>query len=243
MYDTATQNPPVATSDGAGIPAVGAKITAIRCRYHSTLDGSVGVVTQVIPGDPLGIICDLTKDGTTITGVAVSEWQPFTEPVLWPENATMEEMREIVRRLNNDLTEEKARSESRLQSLQRAEERLTEQQRRYSHDMSHWETTMRQAKDDQNWCDEGTNRVIRILNDGFIGGWNIDEYSEIVEAEVTIRGEVVKTITVHVKDGDDPDDPENWVDEDGDEVDADHIAETALAEEYRRNGWDEWEVQ
>lgn len=180
MYDTATQNPPVAAVDGAG--------------------------------------------------------------VLWPENATPDELREIIRRFDRDLTEMRQINATRLSELERARQRVEEVQNRYRHDMQHWESTMRGQKDEMNWCDEGTNKVIRILNDGFTGGWEIDEYSEIVEAEVTIRGEVVTTITVHVKDGDDPDDPENWVDEDGDSVDHDSIAESALGDEYRRNGWDEWDV-
>lgn len=162
---------------------------------------------------------------------------------LWPENATMDELREIIRRFDRDLTEMRNINATRLSELERARQRLDESINRYRHDMQHWETVLREEKQERDWCDEGTNAVIRRLNDGFIGGWEIEEYAEIVEAEVTIRGEVIKTITVHVKDGDDPDDPENWVDEDGDSIDADEIAHHALAEEYRRNGWDEWEVQ
>lgn len=238
MYDTATQNPPVATGDGAGTlhitPGEWVRINWPGSQY----DKREGMVKH--PSDHgTSFLVDF-EDGT-------NNWfgthQIEAMPQLWPANATMDEMREVVRRLSNDLAEEKARSESRLQSLQREQERLTEQQSRYRHDMQHWESTMRHEKEEQNWCDEGTNRVIQRLNDGFIGGWEIEEYSQIVEAEVTIRGEVIKTITVHVKDGDDPDDPDNWVDEDGDSIDADETAHHALAEEYRRNGWDDWEVQ
>ena len=162
---------------------------------------------------------------------------------LWPENATMDELREIIRRFSNDLTEMRNVNASRLSELERARQRLDEQQGKYRHDMQHWESTLRDAKQDQNWCDEGTNEVIETLNNGFIGGWEIDPYCEIVEAEVTVEGKVIKTITVHVRKGDDSYDPNNWVDEDGDEIDADETVHRALGEEYRRNGWDEWEVQ
>lgn len=237
MYDTTT-NPPVATGDGTGdtpefAPGEWIIVTQDPSIYRNSEAEVVGCLSDS------GAYLVRFDSGFT-NWFAPSQIKALN---LWPANATLAEMREVVRRLNNDLTEEKERSESRLQRIQQAEDRLTEQQRRYRHDMQHWETVLREQKDEQDWCDEGTNEVIDALNRGFIGGWEIERYSQIVEAEVTVEGKVIKTITVHVKDGDDAEDPDNWVDEDGDEIDAEETVHRALAEEYRRNGWDEWEVK
>lgn len=242
--NTATQNPPVATGDGTGtpsrvLPKVGDRIKAIKCRYRDTHDGLTGVVSEVIDGDPFGVLCHLTTlGGQVVHSVSVDEWEIL--PDLYPQHATTDELKEIIRRLNADLEQEKARSESRLQEIQRSAERLTEEQRKYRHDMQHWETTMRQAKEDQDWCDEGTNRVIERLNDGFIGGWNIALYSQRERRTVRIEGQVYRDVEVWVDPNDDVDDPDNWYSDKHDDssLGEDWVTEQ-LDEEFQRNGWDD----
>jgi hypothetical protein len=244
--NTATQNPPVATGDGTGtpsreLPRVGDKIKAIKCRYHDTHNGLTGVVTQVIPGDPLGIICDLTTLGSNVTtGVAVEEWEIIVDPPLWPTGATSEELKEIIRRFHTDLQEEKTRSEWRLSEIQNASRRLTEQQGVYRTDMNHWESTLRQAKEDQDWCDEGTNRVIDRLNNGFIGGWEITPYRAREQRTIRIEGTVYRDVTVWVDPDDDEDDPGNWYCErDGEYALGEDWVGDQLEEEFQNNGWDD----
>lgn len=180
MNDTATQNPPVAAVDGAG--------------------------------------------------------------VLWPENATPDELREIIRRFDRDLTEMRQINGSRLSELEQARQRLATAQENYRHDMAHWESTMRHEKEEQAWCDEGTNRVIQRLNEGFIGGWEIDEYRKRERVSVRIRGEVYREVDVYVDPDDDADDPDNWYDSrDSEYALGEEFVNEQLDEEYRRNGWDETE--
>lgn len=237
MNDTTTQNPPVATGDGTGTlhitPGEWVRINWPGSQY----DKREGTVKR--PSDHGTSFLVEFEDGT-------NNWfgthQIEAMPQLWPANATMDEMREVVRRLSNDLAEEKARSESRLQSLQREQERLTEQQRHYRHDMQHWESTMREVKDEQTWCDDGTNRVIQRLNDGFIGGWEIDEYRKRERVTVRIRGEVYREVEVYVDPDDDADDPDNWYDSrDSEDALGEEFVSEQLDEEYQRNGWDETE--
>lgn len=83
-------------------------------------------------------------------------------------------------------------------ALERAQQRLEEQQGKYRHDMQHWEATLRATKEDQSWCDEGTNEVIETLNEGFIGGWEIEPYATEFDIEVTISGylNIRRTVTI-----------------------------------------------
>jgi len=87
-----------------------------------------------------------------------------------PANATTEELLHIIDISQNDQHVQRERAV-------RAEERLSQQQATYRHDMQHWETTLRVAKDEQEWCEEGTNEVIEKLNEGFTGGWHIEPYT------------------------------------------------------------------
>ena len=68
----------------------------------------------------------------------------------------------------------------------------------YRHDMAHWESTMREVKERQGWCDEGSNDVIDRLNAGFIGGYEVDRYTQEfeVEVEVSVNLSVVTTVTI-----------------------------------------------
>lgn len=69
----------------------------------------------------------------------------------------------------------------------------------YRHDMLHWESTMRDVKEQENWCDEGSNEVIDILNSGFIGGYEVDRYTQEFEVEVEISVNLCAMTTVTVE--------------------------------------------
>jgi len=69
----------------------------------------------------------------------------------------------------------------------------------YRNDMQHWEITLRAAKEKHGWCDEGTNEVIDTLNSGFIGGYEVERYTEEYEVEVEVSTTLCTTITVTVQ--------------------------------------------
>jgi hypothetical protein len=83
-------------------------------------------------------------------------------------------------------------------ALTRAQERLSQQQTIYRNDMGHIEVTMRAVKDEQGWCDEGTNDVIERINEGLEGGWEFDRYEQEYEFTVTVTGTMTKTLSVTV---------------------------------------------
>lgn len=60
------------------------------------------------------------------------------------------------------------------------------------HDLHHYDEVMRQAKQDQEWCDDGTNQVIQSLNDGFKA-----HFIEPYESEFEIEYEITATVTVN----------------------------------------------
>lgn len=148
-----------------------------------------------------------------------------------PANATYADLYAIITALSNDLALEKS-------IRKRDSERLMQQQSSYRQDMSHIESTMREVKDEQGWCDDGTNEVIRRINEGLKGGWEFDEYRKLVMSRVSISATVDATVEVWHYEDDDADDPDNWRDEDGDEIDADETMTEALRSEYQRNGFD-----
>lgn len=110
----------------------------------------------------------------TIT-VDFSELSDWVEPELTPD--------EIIA----DLTDH----------LYNVSKKLDQYQAMYKGDMAHWENTMRDVKDRKGWCDEGTNEIIRELNQGFIG-WQLDYYEQDFEIEVEIRATIVTTTRVMV---------------------------------------------
>lgn len=67
----------------------------------------------------------------------------------------------------------------------------------YQNDMQHWETVMREVKENRGWCDEGSNEVIRELNRGF-QGWMLDYYEQEFDIEVTISANISTTTVVRV---------------------------------------------
>jgi hypothetical protein len=122
--------------------------------------------------------------------------------------------------------------------------RLTEQQRRYSHDLSWIDRYFRETlKSEQSWCDDGYNEVVRKVNDNMEGGYVFEEIEELEEVEVEVEGTVNATVKVWVTKGDDAEDSDNWKDSDGDEIgDPEETMKDALAREYRSNGFDSVEV-
>lgn len=158
--------------DQALLPKIGDKIKAIRCRYSPQFDGQECVVSDIIHGDPLGIMCDFASG--TIKGVAVSEWEPIT-----PEDSPEHQIADLTNQLY-DVSKELDRYKS-----------------MYVGDMAHWENTMRDVKDRENWCDKGTNKIIGELNQGFTG-WQLDYYEQDFEIEVEVRATIVTTTRVMV---------------------------------------------
>jgi hypothetical protein len=106
------------------------------------------------------------------------------------------------------------------------------------HDLRHYDTVMRETKDDQDWCDEGSNKVIATLNEGFKAHY-IDPYESEFEIEyeitagVTVRGTVM--ITASCEDAARDffnDDPESFIN-----------PESEAMDEVRSLGWDNCEVE
>lgn len=188
-----TQNPPVAASEGTGTlhitPGEMVKINWPGNEFHS-LEGEY----KHSSGYNDTYYIQFGPDSAGWFDISKIE----AIPQLWPANATMEEMREVVRRVNNDLAEAKLQAESRLQSLQREQERLTEQQRRYRSDMQHIESVLMEAKESEGWCDEGWNRYAEQVNDGLRGGWQFDLMEQEFELEVEITGTMRTTTTITV---------------------------------------------
>lgn len=158
--------------DQSSLPKIGDKIKAIRCRYSPQFDGQECVVSDIIHGDPLGIMCDFASG--TIKGVAVSEWEPLA-----PENSPEYQIADLTDQLYDTSKE------------------LDRYKKLYFTDMAHWENTMRDVKERQGWCDEGTNKIIGELNQGFIG-WQLDYYEQEFEIEVQISATIVTTTRVTV---------------------------------------------
>lgn len=105
-------------------------------------------------------------------------------------------------------------------------------------DLKHYDTVMRETKDAQGWCDDGSNEVIATLNDGFKAHF-IEPYESEFEIEyeitagVTTRGSVM--ITASSEDAAREyfnDDPEAFI-----------TPENEAIDEARSTGWDSCEVE
>lgn len=97
--------------------------------------------------------------------------------------------------------------------IDNARDRFAKAQEAYRHDMRHWEDTLRQQKEEQQWCDDGVNAVIEVLNEGFIGNWEIEPYRKRKRVRVRITGTAYTYEDVWVDEDSDEDDPENWYEE------------------------------
>ena len=115
---------------------------------------------------------------TTETVTIASENPPVT-----PQDFRVRDLEATVQRLKDDLDACRTLYERTLDL--------------YKNDMAHWEKTMRQVKEDKGWCDEGTNEVIEVLNNGF-KSWKLDPYEQEFSVDVTITAEVHLRSTISV---------------------------------------------
>ena len=249
------------------IYAVGNRITITAPTEHdmARYQGWVGTVTEVnmdaepwvykiefdVPDDTTGNFWVLSRfleplttavidrpDGLHSTDGNSESYALGRDKVVTPANATYADLYAVITSLSNDLAALKDIAQTRLDTLQREQDRVSELRGRYVKHMRHWEDTLRQAKEDQSWCDEGTNAVIDILNDGFDGAWEIERYRKLVKSRVRIRGEVTDYIEVYHLEDDDADDPDCWLDEDGDAIDGNEQMTAALMNELENVGFD-----
>ena len=109
---------------------------------------------------------------------------------------------------------------------------------RLESDLEHYTKVMRDTKDSEDWCDEGTNKVIAALNEGFMA-YYIEPYASEFEIEyeitagVTTRGTVL--VTACSEDAAREfflDDPEAYI-----------TPESEALDEARSTGWDSCEVE
>lgn len=210
-----TQNPSVATSEGTGVLHI---TPGERVRINwpgSQYDKREGKVKY--PSDTEQSFLVEFDDGS-------NNWfgthQMEALPQLWPANATMEEMREVVRRLNNDLNEARLQAESRLNRINTLEET-------YRVDMRHIEEVLTQAKEDNGWCNEGWNKYATRVNEGLRGPWEFDlaetEFHLDVEVTGTMRTTVTVTITASSEESaweEFDNDPDSYIDADEQLTDA-----------------------
>lgn len=123
--------------------------------------------------------------------------------------------------------------------LTRTQERLSKAQSNYRDDMRHIESTMRDVKDEQSWCDEGTNAVIERINAGLSGGWSFDMYEQEFTLYVEVTGTMTKRVEVVVTAIDEDaarealeDDPHSYIDD----------ADSILTDAARHTSFDDVEV-
>lgn len=125
-----------------------------------------------------------------------------------------------------------------LYSLSKSTEGVITLNTRLQSDLDHYTTVMRDTKDLEGWCDDGTNKVIAALNEGFMA-YYIEPYESEFEIEyeitagVTTRGSVM--ITASSEDAAREffdDDPESFITPDSEALD-----------EARSTGWDSCEVE
>jgi hypothetical protein len=75
-------------------------------------------------------------------------------------------------------------------NMSRVTQMHTKSLQNLQHDLDHYDRVMRETKDDQGWCDEGTNKVIEALNDGFLYH-SIEPYESEFEVEYEITASVI----------------------------------------------------
>jgi hypothetical protein len=164
--------------------------------------------------------------------------------LLWPENATMQEMQEIIVRMDNERQELRDVNRVRLHQIEKLRAEIATLVQHYDNDMQHWDTVMRSTAKEEEWCTEGTNKAIDELNHGFTGGYVIKPIKKIKTTRVWIDGNVKTCLDIHHFEGEDPKDPDNWVYEDGEPIDdTDAMMVDALMEEANDRGLDSWKVE
>ena len=106
------------------------------------------------------------------------------------------------------------------------------------HDLQHYDEVMRETKDDQGWCDDGSNQVIKALNDGFLCHF-IEPYAMEFEVEYRIVASVETQGTVMVMASSQEAAEEFF----GDNHDSYITAEELAKEAVRFGDWDNIEVE
>jgi hypothetical protein len=109
---------------------------------------------------------------------------------------------------------------------------------RLQHDLEHYDTVMRETKEAQGWCDDGSNEVIAHLNNGFDVHF-IEPYEQEFEVEYEITASVklsgTYTIMASSQEAADEffsDDPDSYI-----------TPETLAKEAVTYGDWDNIEVE
>lgn len=219
------------------LPNIGDTVFVTDDNLPAEFNGTHGIVKTVdtIDGATMPIFVEFTRmDGTTralwVREGHYSVTEAAVEVKPSEEVGIISSLQAQVTRLSEELAVQARRATA-------AEERLTEQQRRYSHDMGEIQRIMRDVKGEQDWCDDGYNSVVRRVNDAMEGGWEFEEFRSLVRRTVTVRGETSVDVEVWVRDGDDKNDTDNWLDEEGYEIgDPDEFMQENLKQEFSRCG-------
>lgn len=128
-------------------------------------------ILQVENGEVTYLITypDYARGGMTVEYSEISDWVDTPDEII------------------ADLTEQ----------LYQASKEVDRYKNMYTTDMAHWEKIMRDVKEREMWCDEGTNAIIGELNQGFVG-WQLDYYEQDFEIEVEVTATISTTVTVVV---------------------------------------------
>ena len=175
--------------DTTALPTIGDKITAIRCRYHSDLNGLPGVVADIMQGDPVGLLCDLTQpDGTVLRLVAVSEWEPRDEPInRWTTPMSYEVLREA-----------HAELERQVSLLNRRVESLADQVANGHHAVEIIGNRLIREAEARDWCSD-FDRIVDEVNCGLPGSYALPlrekEYEVTWTQTVTVTVDCSATFT------------------------------------------------
>jgi len=214
------------------IPAIGTTIKARQIRGAEHYEGMHGVVTDIpteYAGKLISVEFPSLVEGQGVCSLLVSEWDIVTTDALLVRVAAFEA--------------EVAHLKS---VLEREQGRVREAQNHYYDDMSSINDIMREVKGEQSWCDDGYNGVVDRVNTALVGGYEFPEFRGLVKKWVTVRGETTVDVDVWVHEGDDENDSDYWMDEDGDEIsDPDEFMQEALIAEFNRmsSRFDDVEVQ
>jgi hypothetical protein len=106
------------------------------------------------------------------------------------------------------------------------------------HDLQHYDEVMRETKEEQGWCDDGSNQVIQALNDGFLCHF-IEPYQQEFEVEYRIVASVETQGTVMVMASSQEAAEEFF----GDDPDSYITPETLAKEAVQYGDWENIEVE
>jgi hypothetical protein len=125
-----------------------------------------------------------------------------------------------------------------LYQVSRSYDAASKQRDRLQYDITFFTDTMRDVKDVEGWCDDGTNTIINQLNNGFQEHY-IEPYEQEFEVEYEITASVTysgtHTVMASSQDAANEffsDDPESYI-----------TAEDLATEAVKYGGWDHCEVE